>query len=305
MLATQWDRLLKDLEQRGLARRMAMVELLNEMENSPVFAPVDPATPPPTAEDWLQRRYPESDLANLRGLAFEAVALLRERHPEQMVTVDIGSPDFMPTLLPDNAQVADYHVYADGLTQAIADAAGARLFDVTCVPDPAGNALLRSLLKPDPMPWKEFKRRAARVRASWHAVAWFYANVDNSKYDDWCVAHFEELRPRIAQSVEERFRAGVEFARSRDLPMVMDEGCICYPPLHSRLVELPAGRYSEELAVDIAIATGHWGMLPTGYFRPNTPVWHDASQCAWVRGLNERVLDSRPVRSDPEAPAPS
>jgi hypothetical protein len=52
----------------------------------------------------------------------------------------------------------------------------------------------------------------------------------------------------------------------------------------------PEGRHGEELGVNAAIATGHWGIMGTGYFRPDTPPWKDDGQCAWVEGLNRRIL---------------
>ncbi len=290
LLAKQWDWLLKDLKHHNLSHRLALVELVNELDSTPIFAPVHQTLEPPTIEDWYHGRFPESDSNRLRDLAAEALALLREDHPELLITVDLGSAESMARLLPDNAQVADHHCYPDALPRAIADAVGARLFDRTSVPDPESNELLRSLLKPNPMPWEELKRRATRVRSSWHPIVWFYDNVDNAKYDAWCIEHFDEMQPRIEQTTEKHFRTGVEFAKQRGLPLVVDEGYICYPPLHSRLIEMPEGRFGEELAVNTAIAAGYWGILPTGYVRPNTPGWYHDDQCDWVRGINQRIL---------------
>jgi hypothetical protein len=290
-LAKQWDLLLRDCEERGLAHRIAMVELLNELSGTPVAVPADRAIPKPSVEDWLHQRWPRADWPATRGKSDEMLVFLQQKHPRLLFTIDFGAVDHMTELLPESAQVADFHVYSEGLTQAVASACGLALFDASLVPNPAGNKILRSLLKDGPIPWEDFKRRASRVRDGWHPIAWLYANVDNARYDVWCVEHFAENRTGIERTTEEPFRKAVDFASVRGLPMVVDEGYLCYPPLGSRLVMLPEGRYSEEFAVNIAIQRGVWGILTTGYFRPNTPLaWHDDSQCDWIAGLNRRIL---------------
>lgn len=54
----------------------------------------------------------------------------------------------------------------------------------------------------------------------------------------------------------------------------------------------PEGREGEEFGINAAIATGHWGVMLSGYFRPNTPVWKDEGQCRWACGVNARILTS-------------
>jgi hypothetical protein len=50
------------------------------------------------------------------------------------------------------------------------------------------------------------------------------------------------------------------------------------------------GRSGEEEGVNAAIATGHWGILLSGYFRPDTLPWHDESQIEWARRVNGLIL---------------
>jgi hypothetical protein len=49
----------------------------------------------------------------------------------------------------------------------------------------------------------------------------------------------------------------------------------------------------EEVFVNTAIATGHWGILPTGYMRPDTLTWHDPSQIEWVQRMNRCILETK------------
>ena len=292
LLARQWDGLLTDLRRRGLLDCLAFVELVNELDATPALAPTEAPPAPPTWEDWLEQRHPASDTARVREQAEQALGFLQARHPDVLFTVDFGSPASLDTLAPANVGVADHHVYPEGLPAALLGATGVWQWDPATGPDLADNAVLRSVLKPDPMPWAEFRRRASGVRTGWRGIGWLYHNLNNDKYDAWCVAQFPEYRPRIEASIQAAFQTALEFARPRGLPLVVDEGYQFYPPLNARLVTTPEGRFSEELAVRTAVAADYWGVLVSGYFRPDTPVWHNEGQCEWVRGLNRLIRES-------------
>jgi hypothetical protein len=295
LLGRQYDRLLRELRKRGLHKRIAQVEIVNELNQPPIFCSVTKA-PPQTFDGWVHRKMPEPSCTTtaVRDLASQAVAYLRSRHPDLLVTVDglVACTGF-EALFPQNAQVADHHVYCDGVTQAFWEKCGIAAFRPPSEP-PRGdsNPFLKSVLKPNPVGWDEFVRQAGRVRQDWWGIGWLYANLDNEKFDRWCVEHFPEYEKRIKQSIDSQFECADRFARARRLPLVVDEGFILYPPLHSHFVTTPEGRRSEELGVDGAIVTKHWGIMGTGYFRPDTPSWSDAGQCAWINGLNKKILAS-------------
>lgn len=294
VLARQYDRFLTAVKKRGLHKRIASVELINELNSPPlVCSTTGPAKQ--TFAEWVQGALPNPRCtqAQVRELAGKAVGLLRERHPDLLVTVDgLVAPWGFPGLFPDNAQIADHHVYSDGLTSAFWRASGVAELGAGSAPDPAGAAFLKTVMKPDPVSWDEVVRRATHVRRTWWSFAWLYSNIDNRKFDEWCVAHYGEYRKRIKDSIEMQFAAASKFATSRNLPLVVDEGFILYPPLHSRFLSTPEGHEGEEAGVNAAIATGHWGVMLTGYFRPNTPDWKDDRQCDWARGVNARILAS-------------
>lgn len=297
-LARDWDRLLTDLEARGLHRRLAMVEVVNELDCTQVSAADTHAHIPPTYETWRDGTVPAAPPESQREMARDAVAFLRERHPELLITVDMGVAANLAPLAPDNVQVADHHVYSQGITMHIMAEAGVSPWGKHALPydeDPlaSANPVLRSLLKSEIISWNEINRRGKDTKPYWRRFAWFYQNVDQEKYDAWCLNHYGECRERIQNSVEEGFRLGAEFARSHGLPRVVDEGYIMFPPLRSRFLMTPDGRWGEEIGVNAAIAHGYWGILPTGYFRPNTPIpWYDDSQCDWIAGQNRHILSS-------------
>lgn len=294
LLARQYDRLLVELRKRGLHKRIAQVEIINELNQPPIVCSSS-KLPPQTMEEWVHRKIPTPPCKTetVRALASDAVAYVRSRHPDLLVTVDgLVACDGFETLYPENAQVADHHVYCDGVTQAFWGKCGITGIRPGVPPNPETNPFLKSVLKPNPAAWSELVRQAGRVRLDWWGISWLYANLDNEKFDRWCVDHFPEYEQRIERSIDKQFECAAKFARARKLPLVVDEGFILYPPLHSRFVMTPEGRRGEELGVNAAIATGHWGILVTGYFRPDTPPWKDDGQCGWVKGMNQRILTS-------------
>jgi len=294
LLAHQYDRLLAELRKRGLHKRISHVEIINEL-NQPAIVCSTVRLPPQTMDEWVRGKTPQPACStdSVRALASEAVAYVRSRHPDLLVTVDgLTACTGFETLYPQNALVADHHVYSEGLTQAFWQKCGIIGIRPTEPPKPEQNPFLRSVLKPDVAGWDELVRRAGHVRQAWWGISWLYTNLDNDKFDRWCVDHFAEYEVRIRQSMERQFQCAAAFAAAKDLPLVVDEGFILYPPLHSRFVMTPEGRRGEELGVNAAIATGHWGIMISGYFRPDTPAWKDQGQCAWAHELNAKVLAS-------------
>jgi hypothetical protein len=195
-------------------------------------------------------------------------------------------------LFPDNAQVVDHHAYSEGVVQAFWEKSGIGLFSPEPAPDLVHNEFLKSMLKPNPISWEDFLKRTGRVREEWWSIAWLYENLDNKKFDEWCLANFPAYEQKIKESLEKQFECAAKFAQARKLPLVVDEGFILYPPLHSQFLTTPEGRRGEEYGVNAAIATGHWGIMLSGYFRPDTPAWKNDSQCDWARGVNKRILAS-------------
>ena len=93
-LARHHDRLLRILEDKGLHKNIAYVEVLNEPDAS---------------------KFPQG--AEGKKLHQEAIAFLRDRHPDVLVSGDYCSHD--PSIVPDNIQVYDQHVYVGLYTTAL------------------------------------------------------------------------------------------------------------------------------------------------------------------------------------------
>ena len=294
LLARQYDHVIDELKIRGLHKRIAQIEIVNELNQPPIFCSTKELSNQ-TFKGWVNGTYPKPacKVDAVRSLAANAVAYLRNRHPDLLITVDglVACIGF-ESLFPHNAQTADHHVYCDGLTQAFWAKCGISGIRAGTPPNPESNPFLHSFLKPARTSWSDLVQHAGRVRQDWWGISWLYSNLDNAKFDRWCIDHFAEYEPRIKDSIDKQFDCAASFAREMKLPLVVDEGFILYPPLHSDFLTTPEGQRGEELGVNAAIATGHWGIMPTGYFRPDTPSWANDRQCEWIQKLNRKILTS-------------
>jgi len=293
--AKHYDRLIAALKERGLHKRIASVEIINEL-NVPPFMCAEEGVPPQTFAQWAKLEVPGKRCTKLevRALAEKAVAYVRERHPDLLVTIDGLVPSVgYDALFPPNAQIADHHIYSDGVVQAFWKEAGIGGLAPAKPEDMKANDFFWSMMHDHSIAFTEIVKNGGHVRATWHPIAWLYSNIDNAKFDKWCVEHYPQYREKIRESLEKEFLLAAKFAKERGLPMVADEGFILYPPLHAKFVTTPEGREGEEFGVNAAIATGHWGIMISGYYRPNTPFWLDDSQANWVRSVNSRIQQTK------------
>jgi hypothetical protein len=284
-LANMHDRLIQELKKHGLEKQIAFVEIHNEVDYSDF----------PT--DWL----------TAKPLIEKALRRLQHAHPDILFTADYGSPSpLRPDFpgyhaLPDNLQVADQHVYTLGVQKALHDLTGTWLGDHT-PPDPKDNPLLSWLIGGKPrLSWEEFGRHASRVRRIWWPTQWFFANIDPDRYDYWEFENFGDYSGEMSALLAGNIRAWGNYARSRGLPAVIDEGYIFWPPRNSRFEESAAGRMINEVAVETGIEQGYWGIMLSNYAGPHEPIWTENP--AWIKRMNQRILDSAKSQPNPGAVA--
>jgi hypothetical protein len=264
LMATQHDRLLAAIKREGLQDRIAFVEVHNEPEYSEF-----PAMP-----EFLPQHT-------------EAIAFLRERHPDLLITGDFSS--HQPEIVPDNTQVYDQHMYSGG------EWAFTFYRETVQHPDfnpqnPRALPLLDWLLKPDFTPWDQYMVPAQNIREFWRGISWLYDNLDNDRYDYWWFRSFGEWEPKIKQTAVEIFAKDAAEARRRGLPQVLDEGGIFAPPENSRFDESAAGKLYFEFMGDLAAEHGYWGFMPTTYCGPEQPAWREEGE--WLAEVNGRFLKS-------------
>jgi hypothetical protein len=275
-LANMHDRLIQELKKYGLEKQIAFVEIHNELNASD---------------------FPSGYLAQ-KPLVENALRRLQQAHPDILFTADYANigPAFEKDFpgydaLPENLQVADHHVYTGGVQGALFEQLGVSQWNQV-PPDPKTNPLLRWLIGEKPeVSWEEWAKRAERVRKSWWPVQWLFANLtEPDRYDYWMFEHFGQYSSTMKMLIQAGMREWGTFARSRGLPIIVDEGYIFWPPFNSRFEESAAVRQLLELVVDTAIEQKYWGMMITTYCAPDQPIWNESPE--WVRKNNERFLRS-------------
>ncbi|MFA7159031.1 MAG: cellulase-like family protein [Kiritimatiellia bacterium] len=279
-LAEQHDRLLTMLKAERLADRLAFVEIHNEPEYSDL---------PQGAEG--RRRHEE------------AIAFLRARHPEILVSGDFASHDY--SIVPDNAQVFDQHIYA-GAGWHLSGLYGRTVSSKEADPlNPRAFEPLRRVLKKDIMPWDKYLAAAGKVgredkaaTEGWKRMLWLWENIDAAKWDEFMAGSFPEWKERIWEKARKTFAEDAAEGKRRGLPLVLDEGGYFCPPPQSRWELTPDGLALLELFADLAIRHGYWGFMPGTYCGPQHIIWREKPE--WLRQINGRFQAGRDGPKPPE-----
>jgi hypothetical protein len=288
-LARQHDRLVTLLKERGLAHRIAFVEVLNEAEFSPLFVPKTAPTAPPTFEEFARWTWPE--LADKAASAQEfsrAVRHLRERHRDILFTMDYAWSGSLDDLWAPDSQLVDFHYYHGLLNKLF------KLLDFPMdrEPDLDARPELRRFLVPNPSSWLEFREKVRHLRhvgAFWHTASWLYHNLDMKVFDAWYKQDAEANEAYYVSTAETWMGKAREFARERGLPLVLDETGAFWPPINTGIYADPVGQRHEEILVDIAIRDGYWGIMPTASMSPYMPYWNDPAVVRWLQRVNARI----------------
>jgi hypothetical protein len=265
LLAEHHDRLLSILEDAGLDKHVAFVEVHNEPDGSEL----------PIGEEG-------------KRLHSEAIAMLRNRHPGTLISGDFASHDY--GYVPDNVQVFDQHIYAGAewyFEKLYGETVLSKEFDPA---DPKKLEALRRVLKDDLVPWDEFMKRATNVREFWRPIMWMFENLDNARWDEWVAESYPEWEPKIRENAVWRFASDAAEAERRGLPLVLDEGGFFYPPRLARFEVTGEGLGMLDLFCDLAIQHDYWGFMPGTYCGPEHLVWHENPE--WLRRINARFQRS-------------
>lgn len=270
-LAEQHDRLLTILKAKGLAEHVAFVEIHNEPEYSDL---------PQGAEG--------------KRLHQEAIAFLRARHPDMLVSADFASHNY--AIVPDNAQVFDQHIYAGAgwhLNGLYGRTVASKEVDLR---NPRGFEPLRRVLKDNIFPLADYMAAAVKVGREdlaasdgWRRMLWLWENLDVVKWDAWVAESFPQWKEKIWANAENIFAKDAQEGKRRGLPLVLDEGGYFCPPPQSRWELTPDGLALLELFTDLAIRYDYWGFMPGTYCGPEHLIWHDNP--AWLRQTNERFQE--------------
>ena len=271
-LAQHHDRLLTILKAKGLTERIAFVEIHNEAECSAL---------PQGAEG--------------KRLHEEAIAFLRTRHPDILVSADFTRHDY--TVVPDNAQVFDQHIYA-GIVWHISLYKQTIFDPAVDLHNPYAFEPLRRVLKEEIIPFDAFKAafgaktmRNQKVTDQWVKRRWLWENLDVHGWDAFMAETFPEWKDRIWEKADRHFAEDTAEGQRRGLPLVMDEGGFFWPPPNSRWELTADGISLFDHFADLAIQHGYWGFMPGTYCGPEHILWRERPDC--LRKINIRFQKGR------------
>ena len=268
-LAQHMDRLVGMLKEKGLAQQIAWIEPHNEADISDF----------PLGKE------------NQR-LHTEAVAFLRERHPDILVSADLAVIGNIGTL--DNSQVYDHHMYVGKELYEEFFRRTIRRQDID-LDDPWNDDFLREMLEPNLVPYSTLKENfplhpESRVygREGWLRTFWIYYNVNIDKFDRWVTEHYERIKDQLWENAAMYYSKHAEEAKRRRLPMAITEGGFFYAPLYSRFEESESGREYYDYLTDLAIKNDVWAFAFSTYNGPEMPVWWSCRK--WLTETNRRFL---------------
>lgn len=287
--SAQIDRLLQVLKGEGFGDRIAYVEFHNEIDYS------------------IGLGLPGGRPA-LRATVERQIACLRERHPDLLICDDYSLPcpqsgfDVATTAafiegLAENSQLADHHLYAwtAGLQQALFRECGLNVgtggLDELIPRLWRENELFRWLMRPDAIAWEEYKPHFHNDwMAQWWAPLYLYQNMDIDRYDYWMFKHYPQYEERMQSFWRNAIQAMARHAHERNLPLVCDEGYICWPPTNSAFEPSAVGRANFDFIMDQMIEAGYWGYMVSTYAFPGQPLWDQQAQ--WLKATHRRILEA-------------
>jgi len=261
-LARQMDRLVRRLRDRGLEKQLAWIEPHNELDYSD---------------------FPKDD-SSVR-IHTEAIAYLRERHPDILVSANYGKSQTITTT--ENTQLYDHHIYAGSALYH--DVWQQTIFHPEFSSEnPKESKLLKQLLQEQITPYHEFAQYAPIVGESWTRRFWFYHNVNIEQFDRFIIQRYAEIKDTLKQNADKLYTMHAKEAARLKLPMVVTEGGFFYAPLNSRFEESEAGLDYFDHLTDLAVQHDLWAFVMTTYNGPEVPVWWACPK--WLAENNDRFL---------------
>jgi hypothetical protein len=224
-----------------------------------------------------------------RQAVADGVELMRRRHPDVLATTCYGIPPYLDiAAVPDNGQVAHFHIYVYGVLAALERWAGVR------VPPPEfPRPQLRALLRDDAPPFEAYAKQPDpwRLEATGVSASMFYTYdwVDTAKWDRWLYENYGDYRVAMTYALDDRLSVIATWAHRHNLPAVIGEGWIGYTPLHAEFEDGPVGQGVAEHALERTMEHGFWGVVLGSNSAPHHPGWHNVR---WQQRWNERFRSS-------------
>jgi hypothetical protein len=272
-LGVAMGRLIGFLKEHHLDDRIAYAELHNEVEVTKLKEVAR------TGEDTYVAEKPYLE---------EAVSLLRNQHPDILITTCYAhAPETHMHDLPDNLQVAHFHLYLYGvLGQLFHD------LDIWGATQLFPTSLACELLRSDAPSFDAWMPRAGeawRLEATGVGRRLFYLHdwVDPDKWDLWLYERYQSHREAMRQATTFRLEIIADWARQHNVPAVIGEGYVGYTPLLTHFEEGPVGKNIAEYAIETCKRLNFWGIILCSNAAPHHPFWQDR---AWQQRMNASIL---------------
>ena len=216
----------------------------------------------------------------------EAVSFLRNQHPDILMTVCYAHvPETHMRNIPENVQVAHFHLYLYGVLGELFHEAG--LWDSS---EPFPGDFARSLLRAEApsfeswRPSEDWKLEATGInRQLFYIHDW----TDPDKWDLWLYEHYSAHRASMRLLIDTRLDLLADWADLHDIPAVIGEGYVGYTPLLTGFEEGPVGKDIAEYAIAKCQKLNFWGIILCSNSAPHHPFWQDI---AWQKRMNAAIL---------------
>ncbi|WP_407272033.1 cellulase-like family protein [Radiobacillus sp. PE A8.2] len=281
-LAKSMDQLIDYVKSEGLDDRIAYVELHNEIEFGRLTqVAIEAGIDGGNAGKLIQYTKPYVE---------KALAFLQKQHAELLITgcYTLNRP-YSKDYLPENEQVAHFHMYINGMLHKLLDETGIMIPEADFP-----NALVQSMLRDDAPDFSTYQLPAGeewRLYENPVGLKLLYIHdwCDPVKWDLYLYDHYGLYKQAMLQKVNERFMEAADWADDHNLPIAIGEGYVGYTPLLAQFEEGPVGKDIAEYCVKKGMELGFWGMVLCSNCAPHHPFWSDVE---WQKKWNAFILRS-------------
>ena len=264
------DRILAELEQRGLAAVVASAEIFNEVDGMSFVG------------GYGAGKKSAGELQRFRALHEEALEFLKARHPEILFALDTYTPWTNADFVPRNASAWTFHsyylwdvygVFESGMLGPDAD-----------LTDPARYAPIRRFLRRNLVPYQtllDSRRGRPPIAADWYRRIWLYRNLDPNSMPELERLLLGNLESNIDHYKQKATDAADQAVKLRDelfpgIPLILGEGASYCADCRLRWEER-SDAYWEVVkhAARVWRDHGFLGAVVRTNAGPEDPVWHE------------------------------
>jgi len=264
------DRILNELEQRGLANVIASAEIFNEVDGMSFVG------------GYGAEKKPVEELHRFRALHEEALEFLKARHSNIAFALDTYTPWTNADLVPRNAQIWTFHSYYLWDVYKIFE--GDLLGPEADLNDPELYAPVRRFLRKDMIPFQailDSRKGRPPIDANWYRRIWLYRNLDPNAMPELERLLQETLENNIDHYKQKATDAAEQAVTLRDellpgIPLILGEGASYCADSRLRWEERSDAYWEVvEHAARVWRDHGCLGAVVRTNAGPEDPVWHE------------------------------